>query len=88
MSEDLYYIQDTRSFCGNSCFWWRIDGDGYTCNVDEAWKVTREKAEEIVRTRPDIDVAWPCSIIDAGAARHFDVQKLRGRKPMPARKTT
>lgn len=82
MTEELYYIQDTRSYCGNSCFWWRVDGQGYTCDLREAWKVTKEKALSIIRCRPDVDVAWPCSLIDSGATLHFDMQKLRDIKPL------
>lgn len=78
---ELYYIQDKRSYCGNSCFWWKPDGNGYTCNLDEAWKVTREKAESMMRHRPGVDVAWPVAVIDAGTARHFDMQQLREIKP-------
>ena len=26
IAESLYYIQDTRSYCGNSVMWWRVDG--------------------------------------------------------------
>lgn len=80
-AQELFYIQDKRTYCGNSCFWWKPDGHGYTCNLDEAWKVTREKAESIMRHRPDVDVAWPVDFIDAGTARHFDMQKLRKAEP-------
>jgi hypothetical protein len=79
---ELYYIQDKRSYCGNSCFWWKPDGNGYTCNLDEAWKVTREKAESMMRHRPDVDVAWPVAVIDSGTARHFDMQQLREIKSL------
>ena len=76
MSEELYYIQDSRSYCGNSCFWWRVDGKGYTCDLRDAWKVTKEKAQRIIRNRPGVDKAWPCSLIDAGVTLQFDMQKL------------
>jgi hypothetical protein len=80
--EQLFYIQDKRTYCGNSCFWWKPDGNGYTCNLDEAWKVTLKQAGSIVRSRPSVDVAWPVDVIDAGTARHFDMQKLREMKPL------
>lgn len=79
---ELYYIQDARQFCGNSVFWWKPEGNGYTCDLDEAWKVTREKAESMTRHRPGVDVAWPVASIDAGTARHFDMQKLREMKSL------
>jgi len=36
MSENLYYIQDTRSVVGNCALWWRKDDQGYTCDIDDA----------------------------------------------------
>lgn len=66
----LFYIQDTRQVCGNSAFWWRPDGAGYTCNVDEAWKVPG------TWTGRSTDMLRPCAGVDRLTARHFDVQKL------------
>lgn len=34
--ERLYYVQDTRSVVGNCALWWRENGAGYTCAIDEA----------------------------------------------------
>ena len=59
MKDGLYYIQDTRSVCGNSVVWWRVDGCGYTSNLDEAWRVGREQAEghlPMPRHRQDVAV--------------------------------
>jgi len=76
MSEETkYYIQDTRTYCGNSVMWWRINGCGYTSNLDEAWKVTKEQAKN--RGIRKTDKLWPCEEIDAKSERHFDIQKLR-----------
>ena len=69
--EDLYYIQDTRTYVGNSVMWWRVDGHGYTPNLDEAWKVPATW-----RGR-DTDKLWPCKEIDARATRQFDMQLFR-----------
>lgn len=81
MSEELYYIQDKRSFTGNSVMWWGIDGQGYTSDLSKAWRVTGDHARSIMRSRPT-DIAWPCALIDAGAQLHFDMQKLRGMEPL------
>ena len=80
MTEELYYIQDSRSYCGNSCFWWRVDGHGYTCDLKEAWRVPSTWKGR------DTDILWPCSLIDSGAALHFDMQKLRDMKPLKRKK--
>jgi hypothetical protein len=74
--EPLYYIQDTRTYCGNSVMWWRVDGNGYTSNLEEAWKVPATWKGR------DTDKLWLCSDIDAGATRQFDMQSLRNIKPL------
>lgn len=74
--QDLYFIQDTRNYVGNSVMWWRPNGDGYTSDIDQAWKVTKEKAEQMHQNRPT-DVPWPCTPIEAKAQRNFDMQLLR-----------
>lgn len=66
----LFYIQDTRTYCGNSVIWWRKGGHGYTSNLEEAEKVTADW-----KGRPT-DRLWPCEEIDARATLQFDAQLL------------
>ena len=63
--------RDARQVVGNSAMWWRVGCDGYTCNLDEAWKVPGTWSGR------DTDVLRPCAEVDALSERHFDVQKLR-----------
>ena len=72
----LFYIQNARSPVGNSALWWRVDGHGYTCNLFNAWQVTKEKAARICRDRPGEDFSWPIEEIDRIAELHVDVQTL------------
>jgi hypothetical protein len=72
----LYYIQNT-GFCGNCLKWWRTDGHGYTLDLNDAWKVTAEKAAQLCRNRPDQDIPHKAEAIDAIAARHVNVEALR-----------
>jgi hypothetical protein len=74
--EKLYYIQDTRDYVGNSVMWWCPNGNGYTSDLDQAWKVPHDKAVAMNRSR-NTDVAWPCDEIDRLSQRHFDMQNLR-----------
>jgi hypothetical protein len=74
---DLYYIENRRSVTGNYTLWWRVNGCGYTCNLNEAWRVPKAEAERICRCRPEEDFMWPCAEIDALAERHVDVQRMR-----------
>jgi hypothetical protein len=75
VNSDLYYIQN-RGYCGNCLRWWKDGGHGYTSNLDEAWKVSKERAEEICRSRPEEDIPWPASC-------HGDViaEIIDGREP-------
>jgi hypothetical protein len=73
MPNDLYYLQDTRQIVGNCALWWKLNGQGYTCNLDEAWKID----PNIYGAPPrDTDVFRLCSEVDALAKRHVDVQQL------------
>ena len=74
--EELYYIQNT-GYCGNCIKFWRPDGHGYTMNLDDAWKVTKEKAESICRSRPQEDIPHKASVLDAVAHRHVNIELLR-----------
>jgi hypothetical protein len=56
--------------------WWKPDGNGYTSNVNEAWRVPKEKADQMHRNR-STDVAWPVSVILGKAFPIFDFQNLR-----------
>lgn len=83
MSEKkTYFIQDTRSYVGNSVMWWRVDGHGYTCHLEDAWEVDEEKARRIERGR-DTDKAWPADIVRAAASMHVDAQRLPERPELP-----
>ncbi len=77
--ERLFYIQNT-GFQGNCLKWWRVDGHGYTCNLEEAWKVTESKALDICSSRPKEDIPWPADYIEASARRHVDCEVLREEK--------
>jgi len=79
MQGKLYYIQDSRGFTGNSVMWWRPNGNGYTSDLDAAWKVDEAKAKQICRCR-ETDKMWPCDEIDRLAQRHFDFQRFRDVK--------
>lgn len=72
---NLYYIQN-KGYVGNSLVWWKKDGKGYTCNLNEAWKVPYDTAAEICQARPGEDFMRNVKQIDQIAQRHVDVQDL------------
>jgi len=67
----LYYVQDTRTYVGNSVMWWCPDGKGYTTHIDLAGKY---KADE--RSWRDTDKLWAVEEIDNVWSHHVDMQKL------------
>jgi hypothetical protein len=73
-AEDLYYLQDSRQYLGNSIMWWRQGGAGYTSNIDEAGVFTHDQAYGQHRSR-ETDKPWKKSYIDVRTSRHVDHQK-------------
>lgn len=65
-----------RGCCGNCAFWWRENGSGYTCNLGDAWLVSKEKAGEICRDRPAEDFPVPEVVAIQASQRHVDVNLL------------
>lgn len=75
--EQLYFIQDKRQYVGNDVLWWRPDGNGYTCQIDEAGRFTAEYC----RSLRDTDVAWCVEDILPLATRVVDAQRMSGIAP-------
>lgn len=69
--EEIFYVQDNRSFVGNSVLWWRHEGAGYTTNLDEAMIVNQDW------TGRSTDIKHSKLKIDQLATRQVDMQKLR-----------
>lgn len=72
---DQYFIQDTRTCCGNDVLWWRPNGCGYTTDMDHAGIYSRKEADG---KRPT-DHAWPIEQVIPLAHRVVDLQKLPKR---------
>lgn len=73
--ENLYYIQDTRSYIGNCVVWWRAGGRGYTTDLDDAGLYTQQEALAQHRSR-ETDVPWLCSEIEPLVRRTIDMQDI------------
>ncbi len=72
----LYYIQN-KGYCGNCLFWWKVDGHGYTTDLNEAWIVDRAKALDICSSRPNDDIPRSVTEMDAIARRHISSEDLK-----------
>lgn len=75
--EPLFYLQDTRTYVGNSVLWWCPDGAGYTTHIDRAGKFT---AAQVARYQRETDVPWPVEVVDGLWSQHVDAQDLPPRE--------
>lgn len=62
-----FYILDSRTVVGNCGLWWRVNREGYTCDIDEAG---------IYPTKPsdrETDIAIPVEEVEKLVVRHVRV---------------
>ncbi len=69
--EELFYIQDKRTYHGNAIVWWGHDCNGYTSNIKKAGKYTKEYINNSV-WRED-ERFWPCDYIDSLDEAHITI---------------
>jgi hypothetical protein len=74
-SERLYYLCDTRSVVGNCLSFWRKEGKGYSCDLNQAEVYTEAKAMRYHKDR-ETDVPMPKDLLDSLAHRHIDHQDI------------
>lgn len=74
--EDLYYMQDSRSYVGNDILWWALNGSGYTADMSRAQAYTREDALSMHKDRIT-DIPWPKKYIDDNTRPVVDMQRVR-----------
>lgn len=75
VSEDQYYLQDTRDYVGNCVLWWRKNREGYTTDLREAHIFTKDEAYRQHACRAS-DLPWPKAYIDARSAPRVDHQVI------------
>ena len=77
MSEPLFCIQCAVSYMGDSVVWWRVGGNGYTYDIDQAWIVGEGQSRRIEKNRPGVDKAWSVELIERAIVRSVDIELLR-----------
>ena len=73
---DMFYVQDSRQYVGNSVLWHALNGNGYTTNIKNAQKYTKEQIIKKFQNGRDSDIIWSAKHIDANASYHVDAQNL------------
>lgn len=76
MTDDLFYLQDSRSYVGNDVMFWAIGGKGYTTDLRKAQTYTREEAQRMHKSRPS-DIPWAKSYIDSKTRPAVDMQYIK-----------
>lgn len=75
MTDELFYLRDTRSNVGSSALFWDLGG-GYTSSLARAQKFTREQAVGHHNAR-ETDVPLRCDLVDPLSYLAVDMQHLR-----------
>lgn len=74
LPEGLYYIQN--GYCGNNVVFWGPNGAGYTSNVANAGKYTKEEMLKIMINGREEDKVWPAKEIETNLISVVDSQYL------------
>ena len=61
MEEKKYYIRND-GYLGNALIWWKKGRNGYTCDIRDAEKFTKEDAKKNCSRKQD--TAYECDYID------------------------
>jgi hypothetical protein len=77
---ELFYIR-AHGYCGNCLTFWAIEGLGYTCDLAQAWKVTKEQGLKLCR--PKEDFLYPVAEVDAVAVKHVNPESLMFKEIQP-----
>lgn len=76
MSDDLFYLQDSRSYVGNDMLFWAKDGNGYTTDISKAAVYSKVEAVAHHQSR-ESDIPWPKEYIDARTRPAVDMQYVK-----------
>lgn len=75
-TDDLFYVQDSRSFDGNDVLWWTAGGRGCTTDLRKAHLFTRDEA--LARHgQLSTDIPWPRQYIDGKTRPAVDQQYIK-----------
>lgn len=70
--DELFYVQKTGSYVGNSMLWRRKCNNGYTPNLKDARIFTKAEAAEICGGFNSDKKMWPKKYIDKRIQHHID----------------
>lgn len=75
--DDMYYVQDRRSYVGNAVLWWGLDSNGYVTDLKKAQKYTKAEIVSKFGDARDTDIIWPASHVEKAVREYVDAQGLK-----------
>lgn len=75
----FYYIQDTRQIVGNCAMWWRHQGKGYTCELNDAGIF--KGSDSSVHSDRDSDRPWLVELVRPLMHQHVTTDSLHKYRP-------
>jgi hypothetical protein len=74
--DEMYYVQDSRSYVGNSILWWGLGSSGYVTQLKDAQKYTKDEILKRFSDGRETDIIWQASHVEANIRTHVDAQYL------------
>jgi hypothetical protein len=74
--DDMYYVQDSRSYVGNAVLWWGLESNGYVTDLKRAQKYTKAEIVSKFGDGRETDVIWPASHVEGAVREYVDAQGL------------
>lgn len=73
----FFYVQDRRSYVGNSVVWFGPNNQGYTIDMDKAGKYSKEDIIKLFgKDKRETDIIWPADEVEKNIRKHVDSQYL------------
>lgn len=76
--KEKFYVQDARSYSGNYLVWWEKGGSGYTSNINNAHKFTKDEIIKSFTNGRETDIIWFASHVEEKKVQVIDCQNLKG----------
>jgi len=76
VSDQRYFLQDSRGLVGRNLMFWSAGGNGYTSDLSKAQQYSHAEAQRQHDIR-ESDIPWPVDYIQARFYTPVDMQQLR-----------
>lgn len=78
--DTMFYIQN--GYVGNSVSWWRLNSCGYTTDITNAQKYTKQEVLEKFVAGREEDIIWCADHVLKNIVQHVDAQYLNNQYSM------